>query len=144
ADIVLVVDVSGSMRSANKYPLVRQALLEMAGNLALQDRIGLVIFSDGADAVLPLCAGSIVGSGADAVILDVETSPLMFGNATRMAPGLGIALDQLDLDGRGGAVRRVYALTDGELHDHEACVALADRFAESGVELHIYGFGDAF
>lgn len=144
ADLVLVLDVSGSMRPANKYPLVRQGLLEFTGNLAPEDRIGIVIFSEGADTVLSLGDVAALGSRADALLQGVEGNALMFGNATRMAPGLAIALDQLDLEGRPDAVRRVYALTDGELHDHKACVALADRFAEAGAELHIYGFGDAF
>jgi Ca-activated chloride channel family protein len=144
ADLVFVLDVSGSMNRGDKYPLVRQAILELVGSVAPEDRVGFIVFSHEAASVLPLSDGTAVASHGRALLAAVEGSPLMFGRSTRMAPGLVLALDQLELDGRAGAVRRVYALTDGEIHDQPVCINLADRFSQSGVELHVYGFGNGF
>lgn len=140
ADLVLVVDVSSSMNRSDKYPLVRHGLKQLFENLSNEDRLSLVIFSHLSEVILPLSGQTDFVDG----LQKIDRSKLLFGKSTQMAPALGLALDQLELDGRKGAVRRVYALSDGELHDFEACQNLAPQLAQAGVEFHIYGFGNGF
>jgi len=147
ADVFLVLDVSGSMNTPDKYPLLRQALAEFLRRMAPRDRVGLAVFSHGAEVVAKLTVGAEAARGADALVRAMDKSKYMFGNATHLAPGLALAREQL-LSARGarGAdpVRRVYVLTDGALHDTTACAEELKKYADAGLEVHVYGFGTGF
>ncbi len=123
-----------------------------------EDRVGIVVFSTGADVITPLIKGADASREAAALLARMDRSTLKFGGATKLAPGLGCALDILRGADRGAlrrvlnavrgaephGVRRVYVLTDGELHDTAACEAALEPFRQHRVEAHVYGFGPAF
>lgn len=54
ADILLVIDVSGSMESDNKLEQARQAALAFLDNMESTNRVGLVLFSDDVDMRVPI------------------------------------------------------------------------------------------
>jgi hypothetical protein len=75
----------------------------------------------------------------------MKESGLLFGPRTNLAPGLGLALEGFGARARsGGRVRRTYVLTDGELHDTPECETVLNEFRPRSIEVHVYGFGDAF
>lgn len=143
-DILLVLDVSGSMEAADRYPLLRRAVAELLERIDPGDRVGIVLFSTGADGVTPLIPGVEARQRREALLERMDGSSLMFGGGTHLAPGLGHALEALAGDSRPEAVRRVYVLTDGALHDTETCERLLPAFRRAGIEVHVYGFGAAF
>jgi Mg-chelatase subunit ChlD/predicted Ser/Thr protein kinase len=144
ADLMLVLDVSGSMDTPDKYPLLRRALVEFLQHLAPDDRVGIAIFSAGAELVLRPAPGAEVARVAPAILERMDHSPLTFGGATQLAPGLRHALAALEGLPARDSVRRVYVLTDGELHDTEACRQVLADFRPSKTEVHVYGFGTGF
>jgi hypothetical protein len=145
ADICLVLDVSGSMDKPNRYPLLREAVRRMIADLAPADRISITVFSDRAETVVPLVLGADAADGESDLLLCMDRSNLLFGPRTLLAPGLRLALDELDRHRRStDRVRRLYVLTDGELHDAEACLNVLALTRPRRAEVHVFGFGDEF
>ena len=58
ANLVFLVDVSGSMRPANKLPLLQQCLRLLAERLDARDRVAMVVYAGSAGLVLPSTPGS--------------------------------------------------------------------------------------
>jgi serine/threonine protein kinase len=143
ADIFLVLDVSGSMDSPERYPLLRRAVGEFLERMDPDDRIGIAVFSVDAGLITKPITGAQASRDARRILATMDDSPLKFGGATKLAPGLARALGSLREGARGG-VRRVYVLTDGELHDTEACARALPEFRAHRIETHVYGFGPAF
>ncbi|MCP5112790.1 MAG: VWA domain-containing protein, partial [bacterium] len=57
-NLVLLLDVSGSMQPANKLPLLRRAFSLLTNQLRPQDRVAIVVYSGAAGLVLPSTPGS--------------------------------------------------------------------------------------
>lgn len=147
ADIFLVLDVSGSMNGPDRYPLLRKAVGEFLRRMSPRDRVGLAVFSTGAEVTSGLTAGEAAGREADAMIGRMDRSKFMFGGATNLAPGLELArqhLTRAKRPGKATPVRRVYVLTDGDIHDAERCKEQLAGYAQDSVEVHVYGFGSGF
>ena len=144
ADIILVLDVSGSMDSPDRYPLLRRAVEEFLVRLEADDRVGIVVFSRDAETILPLTPGAEARPATAEILHRMDGSKLLFGGATRLAPGLRLARAALGRSGRAGGVKRVYVLTDGELHDAPLCSEVLADFRPSRLEVHAYGFGTQF
>jgi hypothetical protein len=145
ADLALVLDVSGSMDQSNRYPLLCQAVRRLLAGLGPSDRVSITLFSNRAETVVPLLVGADAAEQANHIIASMNRSRLLFGPQTLLAPALGLALESL---GRAapepGRVRRVYVLTDGEVHDTPACETALGYYRTRRTEVHVYGFGDEF
>ena len=57
-NLVFLVDVSGSMATPQKLPLVKASLAMLARNLTEKDRLGIVVYAGAAGLVLPSTSGS--------------------------------------------------------------------------------------
>jgi len=57
-NLVFLMDVSGSMNSANKLPLVKSSLKLLIQNMRDEDRIAIVVYAGAAGMVLPSTKGS--------------------------------------------------------------------------------------
>jgi hypothetical protein len=147
------------MNAPDRYPLLRRAVEELLHRMDPEDRVGIAVFSTGADVITTPITGAQASRDAPSLLARMDGSGLMFGGATRLAPGLRRALEILSAGGRGGVrgwidslrgapppggVRRVYVLTDGELHDTQACEEVLSSFRDHRIEAHVYGFGPAF
>lgn len=58
ADIFLILDVSGSMDSSDRYPLLRRAVQEFLSHVETDDRVGIAIFSTDVDVILSPSLGA--------------------------------------------------------------------------------------
>jgi uncharacterized protein YegL len=143
ADIFLVLDVSGSMNAPDRYPLLRRAVEELLQKIEPEDRVGMVVFSTAADLITPLLSGADAYQNSSWLVSRMDQSARMFGGGTYLGSGLQEAFAQLQRS-PSGRVRRVYVLTDGELHDHEVCQSTLTPFRDNEIEVHVYGFGAAF
>src|SRR6185369_1154618 len=56
-NLVFLIDVSGSMMSADKLPLVRNAMRMLADSLTSRDRVALVVYAGSSGLVLPSTPG---------------------------------------------------------------------------------------
>jgi hypothetical protein len=161
-ELFLVLDVSGSMDEPDRYPLLRRALTTLLEQVEPDDRVGVAVFADGGDRVLSLTPGAIVRQSVGDVLARMDASPRKFGGATLLGCGLDLAREALsapadDAMGCGGGssdrrraerraagVRRLIVLTDGEVHDADACALVLPRLRSLGVEVAAYGFGARF
>jgi hypothetical protein len=143
ADIFLVLDVSGSMNAPDRYPLLRRAVEEFLQRIEPEDRVGMVVFSTASDLITPLLSGADAYQNSSWLVSRMDQSARMFGGGTYLGSGLQEAFAQLQRS-PSGRVRRVYVLTDGEIHDNAVCQETLIPFREHEIEVHVYGFGAAF
>jgi Ca-activated chloride channel family protein len=139
SNLVFLIDVSGSMMSPDKLPLVQQAFRALVRELRARDRVAIVVYAGAAGLVLPST------SGADkAAILDA-IDRLQAGGSTAGGAGLRLAYDvareHFDAEGNN----RVILATDGDFNvgvsSDAEMVRLVEKRREEGTFLTVLGFG---
>ncbi len=138
-NIVFLIDVSGSMNSADKLPLVQKAFTLLTENLTPQDRVSIVTYA-GSDRV--------VLEGADgnnqAEILEAINN-LEAGGSTAGADGINTAYRIAEKYFISGGNNRIVLATDGDLNvgisSESELTKLVEKKRESGVYLSVLGFG---
>ncbi|MCE9576682.1 MAG: VWA domain-containing protein [Deltaproteobacteria bacterium] len=139
ANLVFLVDVSGSMRSADKLDLAKRSLRILVDNLKDGDTVALVTYAGSTRVVLP--ATSL--EHKEAILAAIED--LQAGGSTAMASGIDLAYDQAAKGLAGGATSRVLVLTDGDANvgrtSHEQILATIAGKVKEGVTLSTIGFG---
>jgi Ca-activated chloride channel family protein len=139
ANLVFLIDVSGSMQPRNKLPLVRQALRMLVRRLEPRDRVAMVVYAGNAGLVLPSTSGE-----QQDVILDA-IDRLEAGGSTNGGQGIQLAYDIAAREFIRGGVNRVVLATDGDFNvgttDEGSLVRLVQEKAKTGVFLTVLGFG---
>jgi Ca-activated chloride channel family protein len=139
ANLVFLVDVSGSMRSPDKLPLLKQSLRLLTGRLDKDDSLSLVVYSGASGVVLEPTPGD-----EQAKIL-AAIDGLEAGGSTNGAAGIALAYAQARQAYMDRGINRVILATDGDFNvgtvNHEALVDLIKRERASGVSLTTLGFG---
>jgi len=139
-DVVAVLDRSGSMAGA---PLasVKEATSLLARLLGPRDRLGLVVFDDEADMLLPL-------SHHDPIRVAGKLSRVDDGGSTNLSGGWLKAFEMLSESGRADAIRRIVLLTDGMANagitDAAALTGVAASSRVQGVTTSMIGFGEQY
>ena len=85
ANLVFLVDVSGSMNSPDKLPLLQSSLKLLVNEMRAQDRIALVTYASGTQVILPSTAGS------EKATISAAIDSLRAGGSTAGASGLQLA-----------------------------------------------------
>jgi Ca-activated chloride channel homolog len=139
ANLVFLVDTSGSMNAPNKLPLVKQSLAMLLDQLDGDDHVAIVTYAGTAGTALePTPAGQ--KSRILAVI-----DRLGAGGSTAGAEGIrqAYALAERNLD--PGGVNRVILATDGDFNvgitDQGELKGYIERERGKGVFLSVLGFG---
>jgi len=138
-NLVFLIDVSGSMESDDKLPLVKSAFELLVNQLRPQDRVSIVVYAGSAGLVLPSTSGSNKAAILDAI------ARLEAGGSTAGGAGLRLAYDVAQKNFIRGGNNRVILATDGDFNvgvssDAEMVRLIEDRRA-SGVFLTALGFG---
>ncbi len=139
ANLVFLVDTSGSMDSPDKLPLVKQSLRLLAEQMDADDSIAIVAYAGSAGVVLEPTKGSErlkIISAIEAFQADGSTAG---AEGIRQAYTLAEAAFEKD------AVNRVILATDGDFNvgitDPAQLEDFVARKRESGVYLSVLGFG---
>ncbi|MFZ5496694.1 MAG: YfbK domain-containing protein [Verrucomicrobiota bacterium] len=139
ANLVFLVDVSGSMQSPHKLPLVRQSLRLLVDKLRPDDRVALAVYAGSSGLALP---STPVSRKAD--ILEA-IDRLEAGGSTNGALGIHLAYDIAKANFIAGGVNRVILATDGDFNvgttSEGELVRLVGEKAKSGVFLSVLGYG---
>jgi Ca-activated chloride channel family protein len=139
ANLVFLVDVSGSMASPDKLPLLKSALKLLVRELRGQDRITLVTYAGRSAIVLPPTAGSETGRIVAAI------DALQAGGSTAGASGIEAAYAMAQQSFVAGGINRILLATDGDFNvgitDFRALKSLVEERRKSGVSLSTLGFG---
>ncbi|MBK8923657.1 MAG: VWA domain-containing protein [Saprospirales bacterium] len=138
-NFVFLVDVSGSMSSPDKLPLVQQSLAMLTDQLRPQDRVALVVYAGAAGLVLPSTPGS------DKAAIKAAIERLSAGGSTAGAAGIQLAYEVARKNFARGGNNRVVLCTDGDfnvgLSNEAELIRLIEKERESGVFLTALGFG---
>lgn len=144
AHICLVLDISGSMNTADKYPLLLEAIPCIIDALSDNDWLSIILFSTRSELIWSNDIGSSRGRKQE-IIQRIDQSGVKF-EQTYLSQGLRLAIDEIKYFSqyRSDAVNRLYILTDGQLHDAELCYQLNPELRNLDVEINSYGFGQDF
>ena len=139
ANLVFLIDVSGSMQSPDKLPLLKNAFRLLTDQLTARDRVSMVVYAGSSGVVLEPTAGDQKHKIREAI------DRLEAGGSTNGAEGIERAY-QLAHDAQvKGGINRVVLATDGDFNvgvvNFEALVDMAERQRAGGVALTTLGFG---
>ena len=138
-NLVFLLDVSGSMNSPDKLPLLKTAMKMLAGNLRPQDRVALTVYAGAAGCVLPSTPGSNRQEILDAI------DRLEAGGSTAGAEGIELAYDVARRNFIPDGNNRVILATDGDFNvgvsSDAELVRMIERKREAGIFLTVLGFG---
>lgn len=139
SNIVFLLDVSGSMYSNDKLPLVQQAFSLLAEGLTENDRVSIVTYAGADEVVLEGVSGNKTRQICEA-IFDLEA-----GGATAGAAGIMTAYEIAEEYYIDGGINRVILATDGDLNvglsSVDELTELIEKERDSGVFLSVLGFG---
>jgi Ca-activated chloride channel family protein len=138
-NLVFLIDVSGSMDSPDKLPLVRNAMRMLADILDARDRVGIVVYAGASGLVLPSTPGDQKSTIHNAI------ADLRPGGSTNGAAGITLAYRVAREHFIKGAVNRVILATDGDFNvgvtSQDELVRLIEEQRESGIFLSVLGVG---
>lgn len=139
ANLVFLIDVSGSMDAPDKLGLLKPALKLLVRQLRPEDKVAIAVYAGAAGMVLAPTSGNQKGQ------IEAALERLSAGGSTNGGAGIQLAYN-LARDGfvKGG-VNRVILATDGDFNvgavDFEALKNLVETQRKSGVALTTLGFG---
>jgi len=138
-NLVFLIDVSGSMNSADKLPLVQRSLTLLVNNMRQGDTLSIVTYANGARTVL-----SPSGIEKKSQILDA-INMLSAGGGTHGAAGIDQAYKAAEQAWIANGVNRVILATDGDFNvgttGTEELIKLIEQKRKSGITLTTLGFG---
>lgn len=139
ANLVFLIDTSGSMTSDERLPLIKSSLKLLVNELRDQDRISIVTYAGSARLLLPSTSGSEKNTILNAI------ANLQAGGGTNGGAGVAMAYEQAQAGYIKGGVNRILLATDGDFNigDDPASVEdLVKKQRESGITLSTLGVGD--
>jgi Ca-activated chloride channel family protein len=138
-NLVLLLDVSGSMNSPDKLPLAQSALAMLLDSLKPTDTVGIAVYAGAAGEVLPPTPVSQKQTILDALYR------LRPGGSTAGAAGVRLAYEMAARGFREEGVNRIVLATDGDFNVGISDVNELKRFVEQqrqrGIFLSVLGFG---
>lgn len=138
-NIVLLIDVSGSMAPPERLPLIKSALGMFVDTLRPDDRIAIVTYAGSSGIALP----STPARERD--VIQRAIAQLSAGGSTNGGQGLIMAYRAAREAFISGGVNRVVLATDGDFNvgivDQVDLLRLIEREKESGVFLSVFGVG---
>ncbi len=139
ANIVFLLDVSGSMKDDNKLPLLKQAMKLLTQELSEDDQVTIVTYAGEAGLRLDTTSGHLQTEICGAI------DSLQAGGSTNGSAGIELAYQKATEHFLEEGVNRVILATDGDLNvgisDDERLVELITQKAKSNVFLTVLGFG---
>ncbi|MCB2047546.1 MAG: VWA domain-containing protein [Novosphingobium sp.] len=137
ANLVFLMDVSGSMNSPDKLPLVKTALSGLAGELGRQDKVSIVVYAG--------AAGLVLEPTNDPRKIRDALERLQAGGSTAGAAGLKLAYNIARDNFIDGGVNRILIATDGDFNvgvsDTKSLIEMIENERDHGITLTTLGFG---
>ena len=139
SNIVFLLDVSGSMGSSDKLPLLKESLKMLTDNLREEDKVSIVVYADASGLVLEPTSGNNKAKIREAL------DKLKSGGSTAGAAGIELAYKMAAQEFIEGGNNRVILATDGDFNvgisSNDALVELIEEKRKTGVFLSVLGFG---
>lgn len=139
ANLVLLIDTSGSMRSDDKLPLLIKSFLLFLEGLEPQDRVSIVTYAGSTGVALEPTPVS------EREKIELALRGLTSGGGTAGGAGLNLAYAQAEAGFIEGGINRIFLATDGDFNigpsGPDAIKDLITEKRQSGVFLSVLGFG---
>lgn len=139
ANLVFLMDVSGSMNARDKLPLLKTAFRMLVESMRPQDRVAIVVYAGSAGEVLP----STSGNEKPKILESIER--LRAGGSTAGGAGIELAYQVAAQNHIPGGNNRVILATDGDFNvgasSDDAMIDLIEQKREQGTFLTVLGFG---
>lgn len=134
-NMVLLLDVSGSMNAPDKLPLLKKSLLDMLGMMRKEDRVSIITYSGKAKVLMPPTSFREETKIRKAID-NLQSSGKTDGNA-----GIRLAYQVADKNYIRGGNNRIILATDGVFNLSEETFEVADRFSKQDIFLTVFNFG---
>ncbi|MFW5813628.1 MAG: vWA domain-containing protein, partial [Fibrobacterota bacterium] len=139
SNLVFLLDVSGSMSSRDKLPLLQKAFGLLVDRLREQDKVSIAVYAGSAGLVLPPTSGAKKTDILDAI------NKLRARGSTAGGEGILLAYETAKKNFVKGGTNRVILATDGDFNvgvsSDAELVRLIEKKREEGVFLTVLGFG---
>jgi Ca-activated chloride channel family protein len=140
ANLVFLIDVSGSMASQDKLPLLKAGMKVLADQLRDDDKVTIVVYAGAAGLVLEPTPGK------DKAKIKAALDRLEAGGSTAGGEGLALAYAKAKEAKIDGGINRIILATDGDFNvgvtDIDQLKDMVADARESGVSLTTLGFGE--
>ncbi len=138
-NLTFLLDVSGSMNSPDKLPLLKRAMGLLVDTLREEDHVAIVVYAGASGLVLSPT------SGADKARIGEALEVLRAGGSTAGGAGIQLAYHIAAESFVDGGINRVILATDGDFNvgtsSESDLVRLIGEKRETGVFLSVLGFG---
>jgi Ca-activated chloride channel family protein len=139
ANLVFLVDVSGSMDRREGLPLVKSTLKLLVDQLREQDRVSLVVYAGESRVVLEPT------SGREKAKIRTAIEQLTAGGSTAGASGIELAYQMAQQAFIPKGINRILLATDGDFNvgisDFDSLKQMAVDKRKTGISLTTLGFG---
>lgn len=139
SNLTFLIDVSGSMSSANKLPLLKSAFKLLVNQLREKDKVSIVVYAGAAGVVLP----PTNGYQKEKILAALDN--LEAGGSTAGGAGIKLAYKLAEKNFKKKGNNRVILATDGDFNvgisSNDGMEKLIVKKRESGVFLSVLGFG---
>lgn len=137
SNLVFLLDVSGSMNSPDKLPLLKQGLRILVNQLRPEDKVAIVVYAGSSGLVLP--------STNDKNKILEALNKLEAGGSTNGGQGIQLAYKTAEESFISNGNNRVILATDGDFNvgmtGDDALVNLIEQKRNKGIFLSVLGFG---
>ncbi len=139
ANLVFLVDVSGSMSNPNKLPWVKESLKMLTEQMGTNDRVAIVVYAGASGLALP----STTANNKETILHALDR--MRSGGSTNGGAGINLAYkvasDHFIEDG----INRVILCTDGDFNvgttDQGSLTRLIEEKAKTGIFFSAIGYG---
>jgi Ca-activated chloride channel family protein len=139
ANLVFLIDVSGSMQSPDKLGLLKSSISLLTRELKATDTVSIVVYAGSSGSILEPTAGNEHQKIISAL------SRLQAGGSTNGADGIHLAYQKAKEAFKPGGINRIILATDGDFNvgisDIEQLKSLISKQRASGIALTTLGFG---
>ncbi len=140
ANLVFLIDVSGSMSDQNKLPLVQRAMNLLVDQMGAEDRIAVVVYAGASGLALP----STTANNKETIQHAITN--LQSGGSTNGGAGIELAYSVAQKHFIDGGINRIILCTDGDFNvgttDRGSLTRLIEEKAKTGVFFSALGFGN--
>lgn len=139
SNLTFLIDVSGSMESEDKLPLVKSSLKLLVDQLREEDKVSIVVYAGNAGLVLPPTSGS------NKLKIKEAIQSLEAGGSTAGGQGIQLAYKTALANLVKGGNNRVILCTDGDFNvgisSDDELERLIEEKRKSGIFLTVLGYG---
>ncbi|GAB2178212.1 vWA domain-containing protein [Dongia sp. agr-C8] len=138
ANLVFLIDVSGSMEHADKLPLLKSGMRMLTDQLRSDDKVSIVVYAG--------AAGVVLEPTSDKAKIKAALDQLQAGGSTAGGEGIQLAYAMAKQGHVDGGINRIILATDGDFNvgvtNIDDLKKMIEENRKSGIALTTLGFGE--